>query len=223
MTTIAQLNAMNQSLRHLPCTVPGCTRKRGGVSPICTTHSNRKLKYGHHNGRPIGSHEYLQEIQEVTQFFNERVNHPAIQAACTFLQQWMDEAYEGEAKVGNTIFGRLKGKQIAPLDVLTEIVALWLYSRRNPYQLPDDIRLTHAISWNLCRKAHFATRISPNGVKATVQPRSVELRTTGERIRQTLAGFMVNLLDALEASKPRDELAGLKVPFIHHHNQESQS
>lgn len=189
---------MGQQLQHLFCEAGNCPKKRRGVSPHCHGHELRKHRYGHPLGKALERHIYKQELAEVRSFFDEQQDHPAIGAAVQLFDQWKRQAGTKEALAGQGIFLRLHNHDISSLDILIEVSAVWLYSERNPSQLPDDIRLDYAMARNAARLAGFHRKAYGTNV-SQLHPRGTELRAAGDRIRQLLSRFFVNLVAALKA------------------------
>jgi len=208
---------MGESKKHLKCEAKGCTRNRPGLAPLCVGHQLRKARYGHVHGKPLLRKEYQEELTEIRVFFGEQQDHPAIKAAQNLMNQWMDQASRNECKVSQDILKRLLHASITPHEILVEITAIWLYSRRNPLNLPDDLRLTFCLARNLGRLAGFEHRpYGPSKRQAMTHPRSVELKTFGEALRHSLARFFLNVVQALELKAQEANAAreDLRKPFI---------
>ncbi len=195
------MRAAAERLKQFPCKAPGCHKNRRGITPYCATHEVRVARYGHPSGKPIAQKDYQEELDEVSTFLTEQANHPAVLAALAWLSKWFKEASEKKAEYGQYIFGRLQGRMITPLAVLTDVGAIWVYSQRHPYRLPDDQRLTFCYARNVARLATFERRTYESGGETMRHPPPRELKGTGERIRLTLSRFLVNLSLGLQAKK----------------------
>ena len=216
MTTLAQLMQMAESRKHLTCTAKGCKRSRQGISPFCPTHNTRLHRYGHIDGKAIRKDEYKDERQEVEAFFVQHRGHPAISAACRFIHEWQQEAGRQEAKMGQNILVRLHHRCITPQDILVEIMAVWLYSSRNPVHLPDDRRLSYAIAWAMNRLAGHERTTTKTGRRSHRVPPQGELLETGERVRGALARLFLNMTFAInaKAEKAKADREALSQPFV---------
>jgi hypothetical protein len=211
----------NARLSKEPCSIPHCTRNRLGVNQYCNAHSIKSLRYGHPLGRTIPRSDYQQELNEVLEMFQSHKDHPGLVSVLKWLDDWIEVASKEEAPVGNYILGRIHvkrihGMEISALDILAEISAVWVYAHRYPQSLPDDKRLTYALARNVIRLATFEkVRYGNTKTKSTKHPPALELRGVGERIRQTLALFLINVVKSLEAKaeKTKDFRNSLSIPF----------
>lgn len=198
-----------------PCTVPGCENLRSGLSSYCGKHHHPAVLYGHPHGRSITRKEYAKEIEEVTALLATNPDHPGLTTVLRWLNEWLTQAATGEAPCGNETFGRMHRQGLPALEILTEICAVWVYSQRNPHRLPDDMRLTYALARNPVRLATFEQATLRSGRKMTRQPKTLELRETGKRIRHTLALFLINIHDSLKRREEQTEAvrSSLSIPF----------
>lgn len=155
MTSLAEMLRMGESNSRERCPANGCTKTRQGVARYCQAHHVRKVRYGDPHGRPIPQKEYLAELREVRAFFDTHSDHPALASANHYFQNWLDKAKANEAPVGQSIFGKLYREGIEPQAILTEIMAIWLYSDKHPNALPDDLRLTFCLARNVARLGTF--------------------------------------------------------------------
>jgi len=217
--TLGQMAAVAARRKHEPCAVAGCSKNRIGIAMHCEAHAKRKARYGHPEGQPIAQKDYLEESQEVATFLMNQAAHPAVISALAWLSKWLEEAREGKAEVGQKIMGRVRGRLITPEAILTEIAAVFIYSKHYPFRLPDDQRLTFAYARNVARLGTFEYRSygpPDNRSKTMRHPSPIELRATGERIRLNLSRFLVNLSQGLNAKteelkKFKDDLG---TPFV---------
>jgi hypothetical protein len=113
---------------------------------------------------------------------------------------------------------RLYGNSVTALAILTEAMAVWLHSARNPSILPDDLRLTYAMSLAILALAPKTTKPSPGSPGKTYQqrPSAAARRETGEHLRRGLAPFFVNLLSTFRHVEKAavNRHAALQIPFI---------
>lgn len=218
--SLPKLREANARMAKEPCSIPGCPSNRLGIARYCRRHAARAYAYGHPLGVPIPQETYQQELKEVRDLFNSHPDHPGLVSVLGFIEDWIEEASKGEAVTGNYILGRIHVKRVHgreglnPLDLLVEIAAVWVFSQRYPQRLPDDERLTFALSRNLCRLATFQRQRYGNHTSPK-RPPVIELRGVGERIRQVLGLFLINVVEALkrrceQAQSFRDSLS---IPF----------
>jgi hypothetical protein len=210
--TLQQRNAL---MIGRPCTAPGCERPRASVNLYCNKHLHPTLIYGHPLGRSILRKTYARETAEITSLFEANPDHPGMTSVLRWINEWMTQAVAGEAPCGTGIFAHMSRRQLSAMSILIEICSVWLFSHRNPTLLPDDQRLTFALARNPVRLCGFENTTLRSGQTQTKQPKAVELRESGQRIRTTLALFFINVIESL---KRRDEQAqavrsSLSIPF----------
>lgn len=220
--SLMQMREANARLRHLPCAVPGCSKNRLGVAQYCHAHAGRLYTYGHPQGIPIPRDIYADELREVRELFTSNKDHPGLISVVHWIESWVEAASNHEAPAGNAIFGRIHVKRIhgreglTALDILTEIAAIWVFATRYPQRLPDDQRLTFALSRNVARLATLEkVQYGNTKSKTTKNPTVAELRGVGLRIRQTLGLFLINVVESLKrkAEKAQDFKDSLSIPF----------
>lgn len=197
----------------------GCNLHRHRVSGYCRRHTAANYQYGHPNGRRITPQEYDGVSCEVIAFLDENVDHPAVRASVVWLEQWQDAAWSnGPQTVAAKPMQRLKEHGVIGLDILKAAASIWVYSQRNHKQLPDDNRLTYAISLAVLRLAP-RDRITSPGAKQRTQYRrhtGCVRRQLGAHLRRHLAVFVVNLVDGLDRKEieRRQALSALHRPFV---------
>ncbi|UCV01870.1 hypothetical protein [Dechloromonas denitrificans] len=219
--SLRKFKEANARLSKELCSIPGCTRNRLGVNQYCNAHSIKSIRYGHPQGHTIPRAEYQKELNEVLEMFQGHKDHPGLVSVLRWIDDWIEVASNGEAPAGNYIFGRIhvkriQGRDISALDILAEVAAVWVYAQRFPQSLPDDNRLTYALARNVARLATFEkAKYGITKTKSTKYPTALELRGVGERIRQTLALFLINVVKSLEAKaeKAKDFRTSLSIPF----------
>lgn len=202
------------------CQLPNCSRQRYGVSRWCTYHLRKQMYYGHPLGLAIPRDLYITELHEVRQLFNDNPDHPALRNLCKWFDQWIEEAANDQAVCGNWMFKRIHTKRIQgkegldTLSLLVELAALYVFSQRYPQRLPDDARLTWALSRNLIRLSGMPKTTGKNSV-GTKQPPQRDLKEGGERIRQTLSAFFANVHSSLirKAEAAKEYKDNMSLPF----------
>lgn len=202
-----------------PCLDPACHRLRHRLSGYCQFHTTRKHLYGHPKGRHIHPAEYRKELEEVRSFVALQVQrqHPAMVAALRLLEDWLDRAWQGEGLDGYRDLQRLKEHEVTPLDILEASAAVWLYSHRSgPAALPDDERLTYALSLAVLALAPRERSASnaPKGYWKKRYPASAR-RAIGRWLRTNLAPLYTNLCAALSHQQQAAERQqqDLRLPF----------
>lgn len=208
------LQQRNAESKGKPCVVPGCEHLRTSVSPYCCHHRRAANYYGSPYGHAIRRNEYLKELQEVTELLQSNPDHPGLTAVLRWLNEWLALASTGEAPCGNGVFKHIHDKQVPAFDLLAEICAVWLFAHRNPNRLPDDQRLTYALSRYLVRLAGYEQRVC-NGRTVLREPSIMDVRESGNRIRSTLALFLINIVESLKrkAEQANDFKSSLSIPL----------
>lgn len=183
------------------CRVQPCSKSRVGLSYFCNAHELRHNRYGHPEGRALYRRkDYSAEVADADKFIKAHMDHPGIQATIQWLQQWMDDASVGRSIPGQREFRHLNDQSVSPLNILIEIIAIYLLSRSRPYTLPDDDRLTYAFANAVFKLAPFERReVYENGElkrRPKVSTRGTK-RDVGRRIRSTLGLLLININEAL--------------------------
>jgi hypothetical protein len=97
---------------------------------------------------------------------------------------------------------RLQRDSVKPREALEAIIGVWLMSYYDPRTLPDDERLTYALANAVLRLAplYSQKRWTRRGMHVTTQaPGALAVGLLGRRLRDALAPFFVNVVQALEA------------------------
>lgn len=205
-----------------PCNHPSCSKPRYRISSWCHAHTEAVTKHGHPDGVFIHPNQYATEHHEIAEFIKANLSHPGIVSALQWIDEWQrmticDDPIE-RAKQPNGIdaMNRLRAKDITPQQILTEVAAIWLYSYRSPNRLPDDKRLTYAISRAVYNLAPAHKRTSWNtGKVARQRINAGELKGIGGRIRDTIGLLVMNIISTLQARESAKEKikASFMAPF----------
>lgn len=203
-----------------PCNDPACHRHRERVGGFCKMHARARHLYGHPRGRRVAPREYAPERDEVAAFITEHAEHPAIKAALKWLDEWLVGAWSGNrALPSQKELQRLYGHSVTAAAILTEVAAVWLYSSRSPTGLPDDQRLTYALSLSVLALAPRNATPSPSKPgQSNLRRYSADARRDiGQHLRTNLAPLFANLAAAIKHRE--DQLGGqqaaLRMPFTH--------
>lgn len=169
-------------------------------------------EYGHPDGRLIRPKEYESESHEIAEFLKQHSNHAGVVAALSWIDQWQhmsisDDPNEAcKQPAGIDTMNRLRAHGVAPLEILTEAAALWLYSYRFPAKLMDDKRLTYAISRAIYNKAPAHKRQSWTSANVFRQRMSADEKNgIGGRIRDTLGLLILNIISTIHARQAAKE------------------
>jgi hypothetical protein len=163
--------------------------------------------------------QYAPERSQVAAFLNGHIEHPAVVAALGWLNEWLEQAWMGNRTMpAIREFQRLREHEVTALTILVEVVAVWLFSVRSPCGLPDDQRLTYAISLAVLSLAPKRTIPSPSkpDTKNQKRPTAEARRDIGEHLRRHLAPLLVNVSSALRQREEKTDiqLKELQTPFV---------
>jgi hypothetical protein len=197
-----------QQNRARPCSVDGCGESRYGTSLYCLAHMRATRAHGHPKGVAIFPKQYVAERAEAAGVIGRNPSHPGIVTALSWLKEWL-EGQRGAAQEA----ARLADHGVEPRRVLEECAAVWMLSHRRPGQLPDDARLTFALSRAVLHLAprrvrkiyQYGSRTARRYQSASREAR----RELGEAIRRTL-GVLLQQISmeperALRAESARQE------------------
>lgn len=200
----------------LQCRAPNCTRRRVRISPHCAMHAIRRHRYGHAEGRVIRLKEIEFEHTQVSTFIHAQIGHPAVVAALKWLDQWGSN----DSLPAALDMSRLRRHRVEPVAILIAATAIWIYSQRRPTRLPDDLRLTYAMSRAVLalvprERRMVASRVGPSR-SYCLRPGASSLRDIGGRMRRSLVAFFINVGNGLIEQERRSRAAvdALRVPFI---------
>lgn len=200
------------------CRGPGCTSNRCGISPYCRRHHRGNTRHGHPEGRKINPKEYAHEKNVVAEFLERHAQHEGLQSAQRWLDRWPHAASVGEAVPGQREMARIAEHRVPAKDLLLEACSVFLFSRWQPRQLPDDERLTFALATGVLGKVPQEKRYGHKNGKPYyrgVPLRKVAKREIGSRIRLHLAPLLLNVALGIEAEREAQqrEALALHQPF----------
>jgi hypothetical protein len=178
------------------CKANGCYNPRRNLGGYCKQHYRKAYLYGDPNGRAILSKDYLNEIKEVSNLIGSNLNHPAVLAACTYLQRWLDKAIKGEPCVCANEVARVSSEATA-LDILKATTSIWLYAERNPYKINTDDYLTYLLGISFLKCAKYRVNLSALGKPFNSIPSGSVRKVIGQHLRETLGLFYVNIVNTL--------------------------
>lgn len=187
-----------------PCKVDGCPYPRHRIGHYCKAHGALNNRFGHPLGRTIHRMEYEMETLEVKEFLTMHSEHPGVLAALQWIDDWMESYVSSDPRLrkqdppGIDLMRRMKAYGVTPLDVLTTVASLWLYSTRRPSKLPDDIRLTYAIGIAL-HKLVPAEKLTDwrTGKTRHASRKTPVVRGVGLRIRDTVGALLINIATSI--------------------------
>jgi hypothetical protein len=211
--TKSHINITIQRNEGRQCKASGCTNLRSRVSALCKKHTRTRHLYGHPLGRSIPLREYVGVSEEIAGFIVARREHPAIVAALRWIANWCIDS----STPAHRAMDRLHLRGVPTETILTSALAPWLYSHRRPSRLPDDLRLTYAISLAVLALAPRERRPSRSnaGRSYTARHTADVRRGVGERIRNNLSPLFANICIALERieAEQRSHQDALRVPL----------
>ena len=198
---------INQSMNRNTgkhCKAKGCYNTRRNLGGYCKSHYRKAYLYGDPNGKTILRSDFKREINEVNLLIDENLEHPAVIAACDFLQRWLDSASSGRPCICAVDVSRVASEAKA-IDILRVTSALWLYADRNPHLFNDDLSLTYQLGITFLKCAKYERAISCNGKTQAIPPNGKARRAIGQNLRNTLGIFYMNVVSHFK-TKEEDEL-----------------
>ncbi|MBK8191388.1 MAG: hypothetical protein IPK79_13190 [Vampirovibrionales bacterium] len=214
--------------RWQQCEVGGCYKPRHQSSQYCANHARRQQYYGHAEGYRIKKKDLAPFLKSVKRFFRKHKEHPAIVESIKVLDEWLYEgvilASNGGGKACQEL-RRLYDSGIRGKDVLEVAGAVWLMSHHLPAMIPDDERLTFALSRAILQTCPQTERItgfsstgeakrSHNRAGATVH------RVVGQFIRDSIGIVYYRMFEAMardterEKQQRQDRKHRLRMPFV---------
>lgn len=176
------------------CNAVGCYSLRRNLGGYCKKHYTKAYLYGDPNGKAILTKDYLGEIQAVNELIDANLEHPAVQAACIYLQRWLEAAAIGKAGVYAVDVARV-ASEASFVDVLKATGAMWLYAERNPRRFNSDLNLTYQLGISFLKCAKYPTKISSTGKQQSIIPKGGARRVIGQKLRETLGLFYTNIVN----------------------------
>jgi hypothetical protein len=218
MVTPMPLPVRLQENQGRRCAAPSCPNQRHRVGAFCRPHGRLRHLYGHPLGRSIRPMEHSVETELVEKFIEAHREHPAVKAACVWIEDWMVRSWKQDSSLpAYRAMQRLYDQRVDPMAILKAALAVWLFSAWHPRKLPDDLRLTYAISLAVLRhvpRERMTNRRDPS--RSYRKHWSGEERIgIGTRIRTNLVPLFINLKDSLEREeeKNRKHYFEIRTPF----------
>lgn len=213
--TIAQARRDNSVLQ---CSARSCTRLRHFVESYCVLHRNRYKRHGHPEALAIRPEHVAPYRAQVADFLERHAEHPGVVAAVRFMEQLLRGCFSipqsalsapGSSRANGPVvplrehLQRLFQKRLSAREALERVMAVWLFSWREPVRLPDDERLTFALGRALMRARPQRCRFTGTDSKGrrTYRQRDIRpavVRAAGLVLREGLLPFAANLLVALD-------------------------
>lgn len=187
------------------CTVMGCSVHRDGFSNLCAKHRDVQSLHGHPLAKRIQPTEWKQERLEVAAMYAANVGHPGLQRGLEYVQGLFDHHKAGtQAPRVDAEVRRLITYGVAPLDVMTEVAAIFTFAQRRNARIPDVKAETHLMSSGVLRLAPRprivtarSARYSANGFPS--KPSMAALSYLGRVIRSSLLPVLVSTYAAVQA------------------------
>jgi hypothetical protein len=218
--TVAQGKDRN---RGKQCSHPECYEVRDGVSKWCRYHYRKTRTYGHPDGFHFYKKYYTYERHEASKFLEAHSDHPGVTAALAWINEWMNMTISSDPQEAKTqppgidTMARLRASGVTPMGVLVEVAGLWTYSAKYKSKLPDDRRLTVALSRAVyyLAKAHKRQSWTTGELKSQF-PNASERDGIGMRIRNTLGVLLNNIVTGIgsQYQAKAEVRATLAEPFV---------
>lgn len=217
--TSGYINNMKVTNEGRQCDVPGCTSNRYGIGRYCKRHAERKRTYGHPEAHRLRPSLYVGESHKVAYFLVRHSDHPGIAAATTFADNWLNSAGLGVDVPGITETQRLKESGVIGYDIVTEVLAIWLYchwASRHVAWLGDMEVQARAIGGAILYLAkRELVSVDPSGKRSYRSISGRVRREVGRYFVEALAPFGANVMAAIEAEEQanKERLSAMRIPF----------
>lgn len=201
------------------CSAQGCHMSRTRVSSFCKPHDRATHWYGHPHGKHIDPKLWATELAEASRFIEAHITHRGITQAVAWFDEWLLDSTKGDTLetpvVAAKDMSRLADKGIEPLQLLKTVAGLWLFAQRYPHSIPDDNRLTVAISLAVLKLAPRYYRIDREGKRKPTRYTAEARKLIGKRIRDTIGLLIRNIIATIETLPNEKEvfLNNQNLPF----------
>jgi hypothetical protein len=175
-----------------PCAADGCTQFARNLSRLCGRHLKVATTYGHPQGRRIRAPELRPFKRKAARLLKQYRMRADVSAAL----RWLDKllSYGGDDPMGSEMY-RLRCAEVKPEEVFTATLAVYAYHLKHPRSLPDDMRLTVALSRAILKLRKKPRRRTASGRLNSAPMSRKALRDVGLRIREALPLLYVRLIE----------------------------
>jgi hypothetical protein len=197
--------------------VPGCKAFAYRIGRFCQPHNDRAKKYGDPtmSRKLMERRHYRRERVEVRSFLKRHASHVAVEAGLAWIATWIHSG-DSTGDAVNQHIARLREAGVKPLDILTEVAAMFLYVQRYPF-IEDGTALTFAMASAVLHLAPLPTKANWKSPKGVIWKRATgkSLRIVGETLRAALAPLLLNISKSIRALKveTKDQRGDLRAPF----------
>ena len=170
------------------CSVKHCYNYRFRIGPYCRKHRNAKRYWGHPEAKAIRRRDYSCEMEDVINIIELNPDHPGIKRGIDFFQGFLEDAANGSRLVPcPELIARLHVAGVRPLDILTEMAALWLLHDQQGGLIKSDLHLYHLMGSRLIRFIRYPGRT-----------RGTQHFACGEYVRKNVGVLLVNISRTVE-------------------------
>jgi hypothetical protein len=192
------------------CDATGCQHNRVTLGKFCNQHKKMLIRNGHPLQRTTRGRAYANEKYQVEEILEGNLSHQGINNAVQWVASWMSDAVAGKtlSKVHGTIVApvdmrRLADSGVAPIDIIVEAAALWIYQQHNRHKFESDEAEEVALSNAVLSLAPRSVRTSWSGVqgKTVKQPVKITTKTRkelGRRLKLHLLPLFHNFKTTIE-------------------------
>jgi hypothetical protein len=205
---------------QLPCSVPGCPKRRSFTSQYCATHAKKRARYGDPRGSCIRKDDlrsYRKLAQKLLRRFND---HPATLAALSVMSALLapgDPVRFHKASARYYLHRELTrlasgDPPVSPREALEIVLAVYLFSYFQPRQIRNDgDGLSHQLAYAVFRLRQL-TVIESHYDHETGKVENIARKLSGQALgrygrllRLKLGPFVANVLKLVEEEERRKQ------------------
>jgi hypothetical protein len=198
--------------KRTQCEVNGCFKVRHNSSQYCANHARRAQAYGHPDGRPISHKELEPYLKTAKAFLKTYADRKSTRSAIHILDALLTHGSAmATDEPDDTLcreLKRLRDGNVTGKEMLEVLSAVWLYSFNQPHWLPDDSRLTFALSRALLQtRPQTIRQISyawGRERRSYYKPGASVHRPLGQLIRDKLGLFFINMTRHLDKQRQQE-------------------
>ena len=141
------------------CSANGCHNYRHRISKYCKRCARQRWYWGHPEATGINRKDYAYEMLLVEEAIRKNTAHCGINDAVNYLDALLKDAHDGfnyfpEAEHA----ARLYDDAVLGIELLTELSAIYLYSRRFRTKIKSDMHLTYLLGSKFIRCRPYSGR-----------------------------------------------------------------
>jgi hypothetical protein len=205
---------------QLPCSVPGCTKRRSFTSQYCATHAKKRARYGDPRGsciRKTDLHSYRKLARKLLRRFE---THSATLAAVNVMSSLLAPGDTVRFRKTSARYylhrelTRLASSDppVSPREALEAVLAVYLFSYFQPRRIPNDgDGLSHQLAYAVFRLRQLSiteSRYDHETGKIENIARKLSgqaLGRYGRLLRLKIGPYVANVLKLVEEEERRKQ------------------